>query len=66
MEFCMLKLVYNLGHNILEIYNVLVEIRLTTSKAKRGFQYRKLSILDFSILFPIFFPGLYEKTNFWS
>ena len=36
MEFCMFKLVYNLGHNIFEIYNVLVEIRLTTSKAKRG------------------------------
>ena len=36
MEFWMLKLIYNLGHNILEIYNVLVEIQLTTSKAKRG------------------------------
>ena len=27
---------WNLGHNILELYNVLVEIRLTTSKMKRG------------------------------
>ena len=36
MEFCMPKLVYNLDHNIWEIYNVLVDIRLTTSKARRG------------------------------
>ena len=27
---------YNLGHDILELYNVLVAIRLTTSKTKRG------------------------------
>ena len=26
---------YNLGHNILELYNVVVQIRLTTSKTKR-------------------------------
>ena len=26
---------YNLGHNILKLYNVLVQIRLTTSKTKR-------------------------------
>ena len=26
---------YNLGHNILKLYKVLVEIRLTTSKMKR-------------------------------
>ena len=26
---------YNLGHNILELYNVLVQIQLTTSKTKR-------------------------------
>ena len=26
---------YNLGHNIMELYNVLVQIRLTTSKTKR-------------------------------
>ena len=25
----------NLGHNILELYNLLVQIRLTTSKTKR-------------------------------
>ena len=25
----------NLGHNILELYNVLVQIRLTTSKTER-------------------------------
>ena len=34
----------NFGHNILEFYNVLVEIRLTTSKTKRGIKYSKLSI----------------------
>ena len=34
---------YNLGH-ILELYNVLVEIRLTTNKMKRAIQYSKLSI----------------------
>ena len=28
-------LAYNLGHNILELYNVLVQILLTTSKTKR-------------------------------
>ena len=27
--------IYNLGHNILKLYNVLVQIRLTTSKTKR-------------------------------
>ena len=32
----MLKIFYILDHNILELYNVLVQIRLTTSKAKRG------------------------------
>ena len=26
--------IYNLGHNILELYNILVQIRLTTSKTK--------------------------------
>ena len=26
---------YNPGHNILELYNVVVQIRLTTSKTKR-------------------------------
>ena len=35
---------YNLGHNILELYNVLAQIRLTTSKTKRGIQYTKLGI----------------------
>ena len=29
------KISFNLGHNILEIYNVLIQIRLTTSKTKR-------------------------------
>ena len=28
--------VYDLGHNILELYNVLVQLRLTTSKTKRN------------------------------
>ena len=27
--------IYNLGHNILELYNVLMHTRLTTSKKKR-------------------------------
>ena len=35
---------YNLGHNILELYNVLVEIRLTKSKTKRDIEYSKLGI----------------------
>ena len=26
---------WNLGHNILELYNILVQIRLTASKTKR-------------------------------
>ena len=34
----------NLGHNILELYNVLMQIRLTTSKMKRDIQYSKLGI----------------------
>ena len=29
------KQIYSLRHNILELYNVLVQIRLTTSKTKR-------------------------------
>ena len=39
-----LHLSYNLGHNIMELYSVLVQIRLTTSKAKRDIQYIKLGI----------------------
>ena len=35
---------YNLGHNILQFYNVLIQIRLTTSKAKRDIQYCKLGM----------------------
>ena len=35
---------YHLGHNILELYNVLVEIRLTKSKTKRDIKYSKLGI----------------------
>ena len=34
----------NLGHKILEIYNVLVQIRLTASKTKRDIQYSKIGI----------------------
>ena len=33
---------YNLGHNILELYNVLVQIRLTTSKKKRDIYFGTL------------------------
>ena len=29
-------LIYDLGHNILKLYNVLVQIQLTTNKTKRG------------------------------
>ena len=35
---------YNLGHNILELYNVLVQTQLTTSKTKRDIYYSKLDI----------------------
>ena len=35
---------YNIGHNVLELYNVLVQIRFTTSKTKRDIQYSKLGI----------------------
>ena len=34
----------NTGHNILELYNILVQIRFTTSKRKLDIQYRKLGI----------------------
>ena len=34
----------NLGHNILELYNVLVQTQLTTSKTKRDIYYSKLDI----------------------
>ena len=38
-NICMHKLIfyqtYNLVHNILELYNVLIQTRLTTSKTKR-------------------------------
>ena len=35
---------YNLGHNILELYNVLVQTQLTTSKTKRDIYYSKLDM----------------------
>ena len=38
------EIIYNLGHNILGLYNALVHIRLTTSKTKRDIQYSKLGI----------------------
>ena len=34
----------NLGHNILELYNVLIQTGLTTSKKTRDIWYRKLGI----------------------
>ena len=40
----MILVFYNLGHNILELYNVLVQIQLTTSKTKRDIYYSKLDI----------------------
>ena len=39
-----LKNTYNLGHNILEIYNVLVQVRVATIKTKLIIQYSKLGI----------------------
>ena len=35
---------YNNGHNILELYNILVQIQFTTSKRKLDIQYSKLCI----------------------
>ena len=35
---------YNPGHNVLELYNILVQIRFTTSKRKLDIQYSKLGI----------------------
>ena len=32
---CFIKINYILGHNTLELYNILVQIRLTTSQTKR-------------------------------
>ena len=46
-ESCILEFEFcskNLGNNILELYNVLVQIIFTTSKTKRDIQYSKLSI----------------------
>ena len=34
--------IYNLVHNIFELYNVLIQTRLTTSKTKRDILYSKL------------------------
>ena len=45
IELCIFELVYNLGHKILELYNVLVQIRLTTEKMKHDIYYSKLVIL---------------------
>ena len=35
---------YNLVHNILELYNVLVQVRLAISQTKRDIWYSKLGI----------------------
>ena len=43
-NWIILNLIYNLGHNILELYNVLIQTRLTTSKAKHDIHYGKLGI----------------------
>ena len=37
-------LIYNLGHNILEVYYVLVQVQFATSKTKLDIQYNKLGI----------------------
>ena len=34
----------NLGHNNLEVYNVLVQVQFDTSKTQLDFQYKKLGI----------------------
>ena len=36
--------VYNPGHNVLELYNILIRVRFPTSKTKLDIQYRKLGI----------------------
>ena len=33
---------YNPGHNILELYNVLLEVRVATSKTKHDIHYNKV------------------------
>ena len=42
--FSLLNKLSSLGDNILELYNVLVQIRLTTSKTKRDIKYSKHGI----------------------
>ena len=44
IEFCIFELVYNLGHNILELYDVLVQVQSATSKATHDVYYNKLGI----------------------
>ena len=44
IEFGIFELVYNPGHNTLELYNILVQIQFTTSKRKLDIQYSKLGI----------------------
>ena len=39
-----LYLTYNLDHNILELYNILVQIRFTISKTEFDIQYSKLGM----------------------
>ena len=68
---------YNSGHNILELYNTLIQIQFSTNKAKlnnSGIKIQKThkrflscpSLLDFSILFQIFCPELSDNTHFLS
>ena len=53
---------YNHGHNILELYNVLIQTQLTTSKTKRDIYYSKLGTYPAQIVVPdlilIFKKGL--------
>ena len=37
----MMKLTYNSGHNILRLYNVLVQVLVATSKAELDIEYSK-------------------------
>ena len=39
-----MQVYYNPGHNILELYNIFVQVPFTTSKTKLDIYYSKLSI----------------------
>ena len=58
---------YNLGHIILELYNVVVQIQLTTSKRKRNSQhtnYTHKQIANFSCPVQLFWISLFSSKYF--